>query len=95
MVQKDGDFVFWSMPEQMFIFLGSKNCLYPPLTLFWDTLYSSFSKNRTFQISLSMDLDSHGFTDCKNMCLYAGRIRILRSMLGGAVPWVVFIPILD
>ena len=56
---------------------------------FWDTLYSSFSKNRTFLISLLMDLDSHGFTDCENMCLYAGRIRILWPMLGGAVSFVI------
>ena len=32
-----------------------------------------------------MDLDSHGFTDCENICLYAGRIRILWPMFGGAV----------
>ena len=33
----------------------------------------------------SRQLPSDGFTDCENMCLYAGRIRILWPMLGGAV----------
>ena len=37
-LQKDGDFAFWSMSEQMIIFLVSKNHSYPPSTLFWDTL---------------------------------------------------------
>ena len=35
-----------------------------------------------------MDLNSHGFTDFENMCLYglyADRIRILWPMLGGPV----------
>ena len=38
-----------------------------------------------------MDLDSHGFTDCENICLYAGRIRILWPMLGGGVSSLLFL----
>ena len=73
------------MPEQMFTFLGSQNHFYPPDTLFWDTLYSNFSKNPNFLISLLVVLDSHGVTDSENECHYAGQIRILWPMLGGGV----------
>ena len=49
-------------------------------------LYSSFSKNRNFLISLSVILDSLCIQDIGNMCHYAGRIRILWLLLPGAVP---------
>ena len=73
------------MQEQMFTFLGSQNHFYPPDTLFWDTLYSNFSKNRNFLISLLLVLVSHGVTDFGNKCHYAGQIHILWLMLQGAV----------
>ena len=73
------------MAEQMFTFLGSQNHFYPPDTLFWDTLYSNFSKNRNFLISLLLVLDSHGVTDFENKCHYDDQIRILWQLLPGAV----------
>ena len=73
------------MPEQMFTFLGSQNHFYPPDTLFWDTLYSNFSKNRNFLISLLLVLDSHGVTDFENK--YDDKIRILWPLLPGAMKY--------
>ena len=88
MIQKDGNFVFWSMPDQMFIFLVSQNHFHLPQTLFWDTLYSSFSKSRNFLISLSAVLDSLGVTEFENKWHYAGRIRIYGNYSRG--PWVTY-----
>ena len=43
------------------------------IDLFWDTLYSSFSKNLTFLISLSFVLNSLWVTDIGMMCHYITR----------------------
>ena len=40
MGQKDGNFLFWSMPDPKVTFLGLKNHTFPYDVFFWNTLYN-------------------------------------------------------
>ena len=84
-VKKDDYFVFWSTSRVNAHIFMVKNHLCTLKTLFWVALYISFSKNRTFLISLLVVLDSLWVTDFGYIYHYAGRICILWPMLGGGV----------